>query len=70
MRKFQLPHLLLCNWNKTKRRRLWFKKKWLVCPDNSTIKTALKAKVDNAKKVSKDVASIKAVGKYIPVYYN
>jgi hypothetical protein len=55
---------------KTKRRRFWFKKKWLVCPDNSTIKTAIKAKVDNAKKVSKDVASIKAIGKYIPVYYN
>lgn len=55
---------------KKKKRRFWFTKKWLECPSNSTIKSAIKKKVDGAKKVSKDVSAIKSVSKYTPVYYN
>ena len=43
--------------------------KYLICPSNGTIKSTIKGKVDNGRKVDKTVAAVKAVSKYTPVYF-
>jgi len=56
---------------KTKSRWYWFTdKKSLDCPGNGTIKSTIKRKVDNAKKVDKTKAAVDATSKYKPVYFN
>lgn len=54
---------------KTKKRKWFGKKKYLDCPSNGTIKSAIKGKVDNGKKVGKTKAAVDAVSKYTPVYF-
>lgn len=54
---------------KTKKRKLWFKKKWLVSPSESVIKNAFKTKANNATKVGKSVNKVRQVSKYKLVYF-
>ncbi len=53
-----------------KKSRKWFgKKKYLSCSTNGTIKSIIKGKVNNAKKVDKTKSAVDAVSKYTPVYF-
>ena len=54
---------------KTKRRRFWFKKKWLECPSNSVLKTEIKNRSDRAYKASKDVNAVRRVSNARLVYF-
>ena len=53
---------------KKKKRRFWFTKKWLECPDNTTLIAEIEKRADNATKTSKDVNSIKNVSSSKLVY--
>lgn len=54
---------------KTKKRKLWFKKKWLVSPSEGKIKNDFKIKANNAVKVDTSVSAVNSQSKIKLVYF-